>query len=367
MNNKRVIAIHLPQYYPFPENDEWWGKGFTEWRNVTKATPRFKGHYQPHLPADLGFYDLRLKESRLEQEKLAKEYRIDGFCYYHYWFNGHLIMEKPVEAKLADKDEDFPFMLCWANENWHRNWAGGYNVSLIEQHYSKDDDIEHFKYLLPFFKDERYIRVDGKPVFCVYRPALFPDFDETVNTWQNLAKNEGFQLYICKFEAGTEWGRKFMPKSADAAIEFQPINKEGWDRKYSIISKITKKIIKKELFPSIFPYKEYVDFQIQKPPFTDYKRYPSVCPVWDNASRRIGQAFTCFKDVTPELFEKWFSHVYNSFIPFSKEENFIFINAWNEWAEGCHLEPDLKYGRGFLESIKNVLDQNRNSNDSNKI
>lgn len=152
MNEKRVIAIHLPQYYPFPENDKWWGKGFTEWRNVASATPRFKGHYQPHLPADLGFYDLRLTECRLEQEKLAQKFGIYGFCYYHYWFNGHLIMEKPVEAKLANPRESLPFMFCWANENWHRNWAGGFNETLIEQHYNLEDDIEHFKYLLPFLR-----------------------------------------------------------------------------------------------------------------------------------------------------------------------------------------------------------------------
>jgi hypothetical protein len=357
MNNKRIIALHLPQFYPFPENDEWWGKGFTEWRNVAKATPRFKGHYQPHIPADLGFYDLRLKECRLEQEKLAKEYGIYGFCYYHYWFNGHLIMEKPVEAKLADKEEDFPFMLCWANENWHRNWAGGFNEVLIEQHYNKEDDIAHFKYLLPFFKDKRYIKVDGKPVFCIYRPALFPDFNESVKTWQDLARKEGFQLYICKFEAGREWGKEYMPKSADAAVEFQPINKEGWDRRYSWKNKIGEHVFHKTLFNSIFPYKKYVQFQIKKEPFTDYKRYPSVCPIWDNSSRRVNQAFSCFKDVSPEWFEKWLEHVYNTFEPFSPEENFIFINAWNEWAEGCHLEPDLKYGRSFLEAIKNVINR----------
>lgn len=354
---KRIIALHLPQFYPFPENDEWWGKGFTEWRNVAKATPRFKGHYQPHIPADLGFYDLRLKECRLEQEKLAKEYGIYGFCYYHYWFNGHLIMEKPVEAKLADKEEDFPFMLCWANENWHRNWAGGFNEVLIEQHYNKEDDIAHFKYLLPFFKDKRYIKVDGKPVFCIYRPALFPDFNESVKTWQDLARKEGFQLYICKFEAGREWGKEYMPKSADAAVEFQPINKEGWDRRYSWKNKIGEHVFHKTLFNSIFPYKKYVQFQIKKEPFTDYKRYPSVCPIWDNSSRRVNQAFSCFKDVSPEWFEKWLEHVYNTFEPFSPEENFIFINAWNEWAEGCHLEPDLKYGRSFLEAIRNIVNK----------
>lgn len=354
---KRIIALHLPQFYPFPENDEWWGKGFTEWRNVAKATPRFKGHYQPHIPADLGFYDLRLKECRLEQEKLAKEYGIYGFCYYHYWFNGHLIMEQPVEAKLADPEEDIPFMLCWANENWHRNWAGGFNEVLIEQHYNKEDDIAHFKYLLPFFKDKRYIKVDGKPVFCIYRPALFPDFNESVKTWQDLARKEGFQLYICKFEAGREWGKEYMPKSADAAVEFQPINKEGWDRRYSWKNKIGEHVFHKTLFNSIFPYKKYVQFQIKKEPFTDYKRYPSVCPIWDNSSRRVNQAFSCFKDVSPEWFEKWLEHVYSKFEPFSPEENFIFINAWNEWAEGCHLEPDLKYGRGFLEAIKNVINR----------
>ena len=358
MEKTRVIAIHLPQFYPFPENDEWWGKGFTEWRNVVRARPRFRGHYQPHIPADLGFYDLRLRESRIAQETLAKQYGIYGFCYYHYWFNGHLIMEKPIEAKLADPDEDLLFMLCWANENWHRNWAGGYNETLIEQHYNKEDDITHFNYLLPYFRDPRYIRVDGKPVFCIYRPALFPDFDSTVKTWQELANKNGFQLYICKFETGREWGKEFMPETADAAVEFQPINKEGWDRKYALLPKIWEKLAKKAKFSSIFPYDKYVEFQLTKKPFTDYKRYPSVCPSWDNASRRLSQPFSCFKNATPELFGRWFAHVYKTFQPFSSEENFIFINAWNEWAEGCHLEPDLKYGCGFLEEIKKVINEN---------
>lgn len=353
--DKRVIAIHLPQFYPFKENDEWWGKGFTEWRNVASAKPRFRGHYQPHIPSDLGFYDLRLKECRIEQEKLAKEYGISGFCYYHYWFNGHLIMEKPVEAKLENPEEDLPFMFCWANENWHRNWSGGFNKTLIEQIYSEEDDIQHFNYLLPYFKDSRYIRVDNKPVFCVYRPALFPDFDKTVALWQSLAEKEGFQLYICKFEAGSEWGETFMPKSADAAIEFQPQNREGWDRKYAIRSKMAKFLLKKEMFNVILPYDKYVEFQISKAPFKSYKRYPSICPMWDNSSRRVNMPYLCFKNVTVASFEKWFKHVYSTFVPFSKDENFIFINAWNEWAEGCHIEPDMKYGRGFLEAIKRVI------------
>lgn len=355
---KRVIAIHLPQYYPFAENDEWWGKGFTEWRNVARGVPRFRNHYQPHIPADLGFYDLRLTECRLAQEKLAAEYGIDGFCYYHYWFNGHLIMEKPVEAKLANKMESLPFMFCWANENWHRNWAGGFNESLIEQHYSREDDVAHFKYLLPYFKDPRYIKIDGKPVFCVYRPALFPNFDDFVRTWQDLAREEGFQLYICKFETGGEWGRTFLPKSVDATVEFQPINKEGWDRKYAWKSKIWRLFSRKAVFSNKFSYKKYVEFQLKKKPFSEYKRFPSVCPIWDNSSRRVNMPFTCFYGVTKELFYKWFKYVYESFVPYSKEENLIFINAWNEWAEGCHLEPDLKYGRSFLECISQVKKEN---------
>ncbi|WP_300725206.1 glycoside hydrolase family 99-like domain-containing protein [uncultured Bacteroides sp.] len=352
---KRVIAIHLPQFYPFKENDEWWGKGFTEWRNVTKAKPRFWKHYQPHLPADLGFYDLRLKECRLAQIELAKEHGIYGFCYYHYWFNGKLIMEKPVEAMLQDPDEDFPFMFCWANENWSRNWEGGFNVILIKQDYSEKDDIEHFYYLLPYFKDSRYIRIDNKPVFAIYRTTLFPDIEKTIQLWQSLAEKEGFQLYICRFEAVFAWGKKYMKKGIDAAIEFQPMNMEGFGRYENLLNSLSQKLLKKVYFSKIYSYKAYVDFQCKKSFFNEYKRYPCVCPSWDNSPRRVNRPFLAFKGSTPHIFEKWFKHVYNTFQPFSKDENLIFINAWNEWAEGNHLEPDLKFGRGYLEAVKNVI------------
>ena len=170
---KRLIAINLPQYHPFKENDEWWGKGFTEWTNVTKAKPRFRGHYQPHLPADMGFYDLRLPEVRQMQADLAKEYGIYGFCYYHYWFNGHRLMERPVSEILSSGEPDFPFMLCWANENWARNWDGGFKDILIEQNYSDDDDRNHMIYLCKeVFPDKRYIKVDGKPFFIIYKPKI---------------------------------------------------------------------------------------------------------------------------------------------------------------------------------------------------
>src|SRR5665647_256742 len=196
----RPIAMYLPQFHPIPENDEWWGKGFTEWTNVAKAKPLFKGHYQPHLPADLGFYDLRLEESRIAQAEMAKVNGIYGFCYYHYWFNGKRILERPFQEIFETGKPDFPFMLCWANENWTRTWDGGNHHILLEQKHSPEDDRNHIKALIPYFKDSRYIRVDNKPVFSVYRASLFPDISNTIRIWREEAEKEGLELYICCFE-----------------------------------------------------------------------------------------------------------------------------------------------------------------------
>ena len=220
---KRVIAFYLPQYHPFPENDRWWGAGFTEWRNVVKARPLFRGHYQPHLPADLGFYDLRVPEVRQQQAALAERYGLSGFCYYHYWFNGHRLMQRPVEEMLASGKPDFPFMLCWANENWTRAWDGGEQEVLIRQEYSEEDDRAHIRYLLDeVFRDPRYIRVDGKPVFAVYRSALFPDIRRTIEVWREEATARGVELYLCRVESFNAAGREELAVGFDAAIEFQP-------------------------------------------------------------------------------------------------------------------------------------------------
>ena len=184
----RPIAFYLPQFHPTPENDEWWGKGFTEWTNVTKARPLFPGHYQPQLPADMGFYDLRLPEAREAQAALAREYGIHGFCYYHYWFNGRRILERPFNEVLASGKPDFPFCLCWANENWTRVWDGGEKNVLLEQKYSHEDDLAHIESLIPAFRDERYIRIDGKPLFLVYRTGLLPNPARTAEIWREAAK-----------------------------------------------------------------------------------------------------------------------------------------------------------------------------------
>ena len=220
----RLIAFHLPQFYPTPYNDEWWGKGFTEWTNVTKARPRFRGHYQPHLPADLGFYDLRLPEARDAQAALAAEYGIYGFCYYHYWFNGKMLLERPVNEILKLGSPDFPFCLCWANENWTRVWDGRDKKVLMQQAYSPQDDLMHVRWLSEVFSDSRYIRVGGKPMFLVYRSAALPEPKRTTERWREEAVRLGIgDLHLCLVE--NNFGDPIVDPTAqgfDAAVEFQP-------------------------------------------------------------------------------------------------------------------------------------------------
>ena len=353
----RIIAIHLPQFHPFKENDEWWGKGFTEWRNVAKARPRFLGHYQPHLPADLGFYDLRVPETRDEQAKMAREHGIYGFCYYHYWFNGKLLMERPLEDMLKSNIPDFPFMLCWANENWTRAWDGGEKEILIEQKYSEEDDLKHIQYLLRYLKDPRYIRVNNKPVLCIYRSTILPNLEKTIEIWRTEALREGIELYICRFESFRETGQEFIKKGIDAAIDFPSHgDKEYYKGKYIVrrsINKLYRKIRGKNLFPSIESYRKYVKFQIKRS-MPLYIWYPCATPMWDNSPRRKDNTYFAFRDSTPELFGIWLGKIIESFKPYSDEENFIFINAWNEWAEGNHLEPDMKWGSRYLNEIKKI-------------
>lgn len=368
----RTIAMYLPQYHPFKENDEWWGKGFTEWNNVVKCKPRFRGHYQPHLPADLGFYDLRNPETRQEQVILAKQYGITGFCYYHYWFNGKQLMERPVNEILTSGAPDFPFCLCWANENWSRRWDGSEDKILIAQNYSEEDDINHIRYLLSnVFRDKRYICVDGKPVFIIYKPDLFPNIGHTIQVWREEAKKEGMELYLCSFERSNGMSAEdACAVGFDAAIEFQPLSKSMrlylQKHKSSILKRAIRKIrkiwcqrwhqeIRRE--DRIIDYSKFVDFDLQQPVRT-CKCFPGASPSWDNSSRREKIWATIFKNSTPYLFEKWCRGKLQKFVPYSEEENFFFINAWNEWAEGNHLEPDQKWGRLYLEAFSRALSNN---------
>ncbi|ADY52870.1 polysaccharide biosynthesis protein [Pseudopedobacter saltans DSM 12145] len=363
----RPIAIHLPQFHPFPENDEWWGKGFTEWTNVTKARPLFQGHYQPHLPADLGFYDLRLEEARLAQEALAKEYNIYGFCYYHYWFNGKRLMNEPIDRKLNNPKEDLPFMLCWANENWARTWDGADHDILIQQNYNEADDLEHINFLLEIFEDKRYIRINNKPIIVIYKSAELPNPKKTIEIWRQKASEKGMDLYICRMDRwNTENGQHILDTGFDASIDFQPLSpslKEYLKKSYKkqnlvtrVYDKLKKILYKKRVKqPTIIDYAKFTEFDsslVNKP----YKLYPCVSPGWDNTARKKENGIV-FINSTPTNFYNWTKKKIKKFQPYSKEENLLFINAWNEWAEGNHLEPCNKNGLGYLKALKKALDE----------
>ncbi len=369
MSRKRLIAIHLPQFHPFKENDEWWGKGFTEWTNVSKARPRYRGHYQPHIPADLGFYDMRLEDTRIAQAELAKEYGIYGFCYYHYWFNGKRLMERPFNEILSSKKPDFPFMLCWANENWSRNWDGGFSNILIAQNYTKEDYEAHMRYLCEnVFCDDRYIKVNGKPFFVVYIPRYMPNIEEGINIWRNVAKEYNMELYLGYTTRRNENLLKF---GFDCAIDFEPHPNNGFLQSTQIGQLLDYKNSNflhrafKHFFPKKnnpfnmgFDYESYVNY-LCSCPTPNFKIFPGITPSWDNSPRRKGWFFE-LKKSTPIIYGKWLRRILKTFIPYSEEENFVFINAWNEWAEGNHLEPDLKWGCGYLEETQKAIKESEN-------
>ncbi|MVN22047.1 glycosyltransferase WbsX family protein [Mucilaginibacter arboris] len=363
MKNKvKLIAIYLPQFHPIPENDKWWGKGFTEWTNVTKAKPQFKGHYQPHLPSDLGFYDLRINEVKEQQASMAKENGIYGFCYYHYWFNGRRILERPFNEILESGKPDFPFMLCWANENWTRVWDGGEKQVLLEQKYSEEDDREHIKYLInSVFKDSRYIRVKGKPVFCIYRSDIFPNIQKTIKIWREEAAEQGMELYLCRMEGFSKNGAEYLQQGFDAAVDFQPDSKsmEIFKKKNprKLFTRIITRVFKRPIITKI-DYNRFVNF-MRDYPLPNYKQFPCVTPMWDNTSRRKTGIFIMLNS-SPKSYKTWLVNTIKSFSPFSEDENFIFINAWNEWAEGNHLEPDQKWGSAFLEATKEAIMETEN-------
>jgi hypothetical protein len=355
----RAIAFYLPQYHPIPENDEWWGKGFTEWRNVAKAKPLFPGHYQPHIPADLGFYDLRLEETRIAQAELAREYGIHGFCYYHYWFNGKRLLERPLEDMLKSGKPDFPFCICWANENWTRRWDGEDQQVLMKLEYSEEDDRRHIRELFRIFEDRRYIRVNGKPLFLVYRTENLPDPGRTAEIWREEARQAGVgELYLCRVESIGRCDPRTI--NFDASLEFAP----DWHRKGPMV-KTNNKTLNERLgnlkIPDGVCEKNYVHLydelasNMSKKPMPDYPWLRCVTPSWDNTARRLEGAHI-FIGSTPERYRNWLRHAIRYTNTWLKgEEKLVFINAWNEWAEGNYLEPDQHFGRAYLEATRNAL------------
>ena len=349
MNKTKIIAFYLPQYHPTPENDLWWGKGFTEWTNVGKAKPLFPGHYQPKVPTDLGYYDLRVPETRQDQANLASQYGIDGFCYWHYWFAGKQLLYRPFKEVVESGKPNFPFCLCWANHSWSRKtWTpNGEDPLLIEQTYpGRQDYVNHFNEMLPAFKDSRYIRIDGDLLFGIYAPLDIPNFLEFKNLWNNMALENGLGKF--KF-----FGFTMKPELADIILEqgydtsIVDYVSRGWNKKNPIMGRIKRKILN---LPRICDYNRYIQtIRDEYKPST--RKQLCVIPNFDHSPRSMKRG-VIYDNATPEAWGALLNYLKNDLC---YNEEVLFIKAWNEWGEGNYLEPDIKYGRGYLEEIKKVF------------
>ena len=351
----RFIAFYLPQYHPTPENDEWWGPGFTEWTNVAKARPLFRGHKQPHIPADLGFYDLRLPEVRTAQAKLAREAGIEGFCYWHYWFgNGKRLLERPFNEVLVSGEPDFPFCLAWANHSWYKKlWdpnAPGKDKLLIEQQYpGVDDYIAHFNALLPAFRDKRYIKVNGKLFFIIYDALKFDDITTFITTWRKLAAEHGLNdFYFVATDANSRAKQQILAKGLDAIYNSDTFNVHHHLNIFSkVMHYLERKILKR---PTAFKYKEAIKYMV----IDDCRNtnvIPTIVPNWDH-SPRSGANAIILTDSTPKLFQEVAERALDVVKDKPKDEQIIIIKSWNEWGEGNYMEPDLEFGKGYIQALK---------------
>ncbi|MBC7490505.1 MAG: glycoside hydrolase family 99-like domain-containing protein [Glaciimonas sp.] len=350
----KLIAFYLPQFHPFTENDEWWGKGFTEWTNVGKSLPNYVGHYQPHCPIHSGYYDLRVPEVMEGQAKLAKEFGIYGFSYYFYWFGGKILMDTPLELMLTNKKVDIPFCLTWANENWSRRWDGQENDILIAQNHSDEDSLAFIRHLVKYFKDERYIRIDGKPVLIIYRANIIPNIAATAKIWREEVIRNGLPgLYLVSAQTFGIYSPKEF--DFDASVEFPPHNVRGTDVSHEV------ELVNPEFNGQIFSYDQWVANAVLKEE-PDYKLYRTAMLSWDNTARKQNNSHI-FHGFSLQRYKQWLSSIVNKVYSnqkYTTDEKIVFINAWNEWAEGTHLEPDQKVGYGYLQTTYDVL---RHSND----
>lgn len=378
----RIIANYLPQFHPIPENDKFWGPGFTEWNNVVKARPFFKGHYQPKIPADLGFYDLRLPEIREQQAQLAREAGVEGFCYWHYWFgNGKELLQRPFNEVLASGKPDFPFCLCWANHDWStRSWKNGKgkNITIQKQLYLGEDDYTlHFYNELPAFKDHRYITIDGKPLFVIYDPYHFPDVSNFIKVWRKLADKEGLKgIYFVGMCNNTTTIKRdkegkitrVIPNLTSSkevyknilSLGFDGINSWGKSRGEMIANGKYKRILRMYLnqkFPFL-PVLRYDYPNVAKHFFAPEDNwenvFPTIMPQWDRTAR-VGKHEGVYDHATPKEFQKHIEDAIKVIEHKQDEHKILFLRSWNEWGEGNYVEPDERYGHGWLESINNAI------------
>lgn len=356
----RFIAFYLPQYHPTPENNEWWGPGFTEWVNVAKARPLYKGHKQPHIPADLGFYDLRMPEVREAQAELAREAGVEAFCYYHYWFgNGKRLLELPFNEVIKTGKPEFPFCLAWANHSWYKKlWdpkAPGKDKLLIEQTYpGVNDYVAHFNALLPAFKDNRYLRVNGKLLFVIYDPMGFDDVERFINVWRELAiKNNLNGFYFIGTDYDCRNRDLIIGKGFDATYNHDTFNI------HHHLPKIKKALLMAERTclhrPTVFSYKDAIEYMVTD----DCKRkdvIPMIVPNWDHSPRSAHNAII-LNNSTPELFKKIAKRAIEIVSQKPKDEQLIIVKSWNEWGEGNYMEPDVEFGHGYIKSLREAIDE----------
>ncbi|BFT75370.1 glycoside hydrolase family 99-like domain-containing protein [Paenibacillus sp. P36] len=352
-SDPKILAYYLPQFYPFKENDEWWGKGTTEWNNVSKAVPQYIDHYQPRIPGELGYYDLRLKENIFRQIELAKMYGIFGFCYYYYWFDGKRLLEKPLDMLVEDKDLDFPFCLCWANENWTRRFDGTNSDVIMCQPETIESYQEVIKDISRYMRDSRYIEVNGKKLLVIYRPSHIPDFDKVISYWRNYCLENGIgDIYIIAIKEHTA-DLDLLGKGFNGVGEFHP------GTVYRYCKDITNELnyIRNDFGGQVLDYRDLVENQKYFKYQTD-KLYRSVMPMWDNTARRNNKGMI-FEGASPKLYEKWLKDVLEESKNKDLDDNIVFINAWNEWGEGTYLEPDKQFGYAYLQATKNAVEKVR--------
>lgn len=348
MTKPRIIAFYLPQFHPIKENDEWWGKGFTEWTNVGKARPLFRGHEQPRIPRDLGYYDLRVPETREKQALLAKEAGIEGFCYWHYWFgNGKQLIERPFNEVLNSGKPDFPFCLAWANHSWYaKTWnKDGKDKLLIEQLYNDCD--KHFEYLLKAFKDPRYLKINNKPIFVIFDANSLPL--KYMNQLNNLAILNGLNgiCFIGRTKNEMEYpilkekGFSYIlpERIAEIATSLNGLHRRLHQLKNYIVGKPI----------NCFSYDEAIPFFCNESLDIKEDIIPMLIPQWDHSPRSGKRGFILHKS-SPKKFRK---HILQVFSLLKKKNNkIVFLKSWNEWAEGNYIEPDLKWGDKYITTLK---------------